>query len=160
MFKFSFVDFCKTNSMFHRRQLSQVKLEREEFLNDLINSQPAVIYRVVLKKPYQLDSNGMPVIYYDFFSGQHEEITGLTDKDLRNNPMKIVQRVHPDDRKAFIEENASAVKELRPFKWEGRVVVGDLIKWLRIESNPKVQKNGDILWSGIIIDNTREKMME
>jgi PAS domain S-box-containing protein len=146
--------------MFHHRQLSQAKLEREEFLNDLINAQPAAIYRVVVKYPYKLDPDGMPVIIYDFFSGQHEQIAGLTDQDLRNNPMKIVQRVHPDDRKAFIEENASAVKELRPFKWEGRVVVGDLIKWLRIESNPKVQENRDILWSGIIIDITREKIIE
>jgi PAS domain S-box-containing protein len=144
----------------YRKRFEKIEREREEILNEIINSQPAAIYRVVVKKPYEHTPDGMPVIQYDYISGQHEQITGLSSEELKGNPMEILNRVHIDDRQGFIDENAGSVKDFRSFKWEGRVVVRGEIKWLRIESNPKALANGDILWSGIIVDNTRQRVME
>jgi PAS domain S-box-containing protein len=144
----------------HRQLLLIAEKENEIFLNELIVSQPAAIYRIVKKASSGASPEGIPQIEYDYLSAQHEKITGVCAKELSRNPFMIVNSVHPDDKNGFVLEFNSAVNQKRAFKWEGRYMVKGQVKWLRFESNPTIKENGDMYWTGVIMDITRQKEME
>ena len=75
---------------------------------------------------------------------------------LRN----IYDKIYPDDRDSFIKLNLEGIKFRQPFDWSGRVKYKGTIKWLHISSAPEPQKNGDILWHGIVVDITEQKQAE
>ncbi|MBD3256781.1 MAG: PAS domain S-box protein, partial [Candidatus Lokiarchaeota archaeon] len=68
--------------------------------------------------------------------------------------------VHPDDLEAFLARNREAHRNQAPFSWTGRFVIGDEIRWLRVQSTPKVMENGDVRWFGMTQDITERKRME
>ena len=60
----------------------------------------------------------------------------------------------------MIRTTHEAGVSLKPFRWEGRFVIRDETRWVRIESNPTPLLNGDSLWNGVISDITERKRAE
>lgn len=69
--------------------------------------------------------------------------------------------IHPDDRPIYQKSVADSGATLQPWRWEGRAITksGKLI-WIQCAASPELQDNGDILWSGLIMDITSVKQAE
>jgi PAS domain S-box-containing protein len=143
-----------------RKRAEQALADSEAFLVDIINTQPAAVYRIRSKanRPFVID--GSYHFSYDFISDRYCELTGLSRSELTTNPLATLQLIHPEDINSFIEENKKADLALARFVWEGRMVVRSQTLWVHIESVPRIAANGDRLWTGVLIDITARKLIQ
>jgi two-component system, sensor histidine kinase and response regulator len=89
------------------------------------------------------------------------ELYEVEPQELQRNPAIILDAVHSDDRANFQESLAVSARTLSPWKWEGRALIKPgRIKWLHTACRPELQANGDILWTGLLMDVTERKQAE
>jgi len=143
-----------------RKLNEQALAESEAFLIDIVNTQPAGVYRIRVKANQPLSYEGTLNFSYDFISDRYCELTGRPRIELEADPLLTLKLIHPDDVNAFIEENRRADLTLSRFAWEGRMIVKGQTLWGRIESRPRVAVNGDKLWTGVFFDITARKLSE
>lgn len=95
---------------------------------------------------------------FEFVSPQWCEQMGLAHaNEVLNNPDLAFAAVHPDTREAFAAAVDQACRDQQPFAWTGQIRVdGRPDRWVRIESLPSVQDNGDLLWYGVQADISSE----
>jgi PAS domain S-box-containing protein len=142
-----------------RRSL-QTSEQNGTLFKDLVTAQPAGIYRLVQMNDEDFHPEKLPPLKYEFISDQHEDITGLANADLFARPDHISSMIHPDDKKSFFEQNHRSIRSKSVFKWEGRIFRDGQLKWLRIESKPRIIDEQRTLWTGIVIDISEEKELE
>jgi len=143
-----------------RKINEQALAESKVFLTDIVNTQPAGVYRIRVKANQSLLHERKFNFSYDFISDRYTELTGHSRSELEADPFLTLQLVHPDDKKTFIEENKRADLSFTRFVWEGRMIVKGQIYWTHLESLPRIADNGDKLWTGVFFDITSRKLTE
>ncbi len=132
---------------------------------DLVNAQPAGIYRIRVFSGRQWDIStfttpGAAPHAYEMISDRFCEIIGATRVQLIDNPGLIGQLIHPDDYADFINANREANATLTAFNWEGRIVNDGKVRWVHLESLPRPLANRDVLWTGLLTDISARKQSE
>ena len=79
---------------------------------------------------------------------------------LQGDPSLALQAVHPDERQAFAQLGAARLAVGAVFRWQGRLLVRGVTRWVRIESCPTAQPDGSLLWEGVMIDISDLKQRE
>jgi PAS domain S-box-containing protein len=131
--------------------LAKRELERSRaHLARLIDVSPGVTYQYLLR-PDGTDA-------FPFVSARGTEVLGVDGAELMSDPVRAWARTHPEDlgpMRAAITQSAAT---LSPFEQEFRVPEpsGQGWRWLRAHSVPERTAEG-ILWTGIILDVTRER---
>ena len=75
-----------------------------------------------------------------------------------NSPLVLWRLVHPDDVESIKEKIVVSARDLTPFFAEYRTIdSGGNISWMRAGAKPCGDKQGNIIWDGLIIDITTEK---
>jgi PAS domain S-box-containing protein len=149
------------NAEIEARKKNEMALtDSEAFLSDIINTQPAGVYRVRVKPNQPFINEEQLNVTYDFISNQYCELTGRSRGELEADPLITIHLIHPDDVSEFIEVNQKAVLSMTRFVWEGRMIVNGQTLWVRFESIPRIGTNGDKLWTGVLIDITGRKLAE
>jgi PAS domain S-box-containing protein len=97
---------------------------------------------------------------FDYASPKYYDILGLDPAALQRDARAYFEAVHPDDLKSLIQANEDALRDGKPFKWEGRFLVRGEIRWISLESIPNMLPDGDSLWSGVTSDITDRKRAE
>ena len=147
-----------------KRTAELLRQERELYL-DLVNNQPAGIYRIrVIPRDQQwkdawTNSEHAPYCF-ELASDRFCEILGVQRAAFATNAGIITDLIHPEDKEKFARQNEEAGIALMPFRWEGRLVIGGKITWVHIESRPRPAANGDMIWTGILYDITNSKQTE
>lgn len=96
-----------------------------------------------------------------YISRQCEDIFGHTAEEAIEDPGLLWGMVHPGDLERLQAEDASANRAGRPFQSEVRVLTPTGIKWIQLSSMPSPQRyEGEVLWSGVILDITGRKRAE
>ena len=85
------------------------------------------------------------------------EILGITQAQRKANAMLVAERIHPDDRPDFIAKNVAAMNSPATFRWGGRIIKGDEVRWVYFISVPRLLANGDMIWTGILQDTTESR---
>ncbi|MBI4864900.1 MAG: response regulator [Candidatus Riflebacteria bacterium] len=134
--------------------------ESEALYHDLIANMSAGVYRLRVRMGACSQLPAEMMAAYEFVSDSYCELLGLAREDLQADVNVILKRVHVDDRGSFLARNLEASRMLQPFLWEGRVCVEGRVRWLRIESRPRVLENGDALWTGVTVDITERVRSE
>lgn len=119
---------------------------------ELINRIPFVVYK------WRRKPAGEFVL--DYVSPRVKDLYGLNAEHLMNNPLAVIELIHPDDRPYFIELNERCAQTLEPFRWEGRSLVNGRIRWVQFNSTSRRMPNGDVLWDGIMQETTTRKTAE
>jgi PAS domain S-box-containing protein len=148
-----------------RKQAEQnVQYERNLSM-DILNAQPAGIYRVRVfapetwKKDAWIRSESAPYIM-ELISESFCNILGTTKEAFENNPGMLIDLVYPDDKEGFAKKNEEAAEDHKEFLWEGRLLIDGMIRWVHFHSLPRPLENGDVLWTGALIDITDRKHAE
>ncbi len=148
-----------------RKLLENTLKQENDLYLDLVNHQPAGIYRIrtlaekVNKRKKTALSQVSPYMV-EMVSDQFCTLLHLEKKAFENDPDVIHALAHPDDKKQFAAKNLEAYVKFMPFVWEGRFLVNRKIKWFHFESHPRKLQNGDKLWTGILYDITKQKNNE
>ncbi len=127
-------------------------INAEEQLASVINNIPGYIFRRVMRPDLTL--------YYPFISRSIFRILGMPeDTDWTSD--EFVNHVHADDRPDFIKAVIQSGLNLIPLRAEFRVVPASGAEiWFRSDSIPHVTSDGDVVWEGLAVDVTAEKISE
>lgn len=140
----------------HDRKLAEAALrENEARLRALTDNLPAgMVYQVSTGN----DASARQFLYV---SGSHERLTGVAAEAVLEDSSIPYQLIHPDDRLLMAEAEAEAIRARRPFDVQVRFRRADGgLRWCRIISAPREQPDGSLIWDGIQIDITDQKLAE
>ena len=131
------------------RQAEEALWEAKQTYDELAAAAQVGIYRV--------KSNERGERVFDYVSPQWCEMNAFDQEEILGNPELFFDRIHPEEREAFIELNHAARRICDHFVWEGRMIIRDEVRFMHIESWPKRQKSGHIVWTGMQHDITEHK---
>lgn len=97
-----------------------------------------------------------------FASKRFLEMLGIVREAVMADSEVVFDFVHPEDRLGMDMLNEECIAAMKPFRWEGRILVGEPPRtlWVRIESNPRELQDGTVVWEGVMTDITTRKEAE
>lgn len=72
----------------------------------------------------------------------------------------VIRTMHPDDQAPFFEANDHAIAAQAPLDIEVRFRVHDQWRSLRVTSNPLHRPDGELVWSGSLLDVTEQRLAQ
>jgi len=141
-----------TRDLTERKHIEEALLKSKEQYDDLVSKIPIGIYIL------RTFSNGLFAL--DYLSPRMAEMLDASVEEMLSDARIIYKKIYPEDQDSFIKLNEDGIRLCQPFDWTGRVSHKGTIKWLHISSVPEPQRNGDILWHGIVVDITDRKLVE
>lgn len=99
-------------------------------------------------------------IEFEYVSDEWCRVNQLRREDILADSNLPFELIHPEDRQGFVRLNEQVAREPTRFYWEGRMLIGESVFYVMIESTPVVFDNGDIRWFGIQRDITDRKLAE
>ncbi len=135
-------------------------IESRKLYADLVSNQSAGIYRILVKKP-EIGKSIFELTTIEFISDRFCEILEIDHSVFLGDLITVFfKRMHPDDIEEFIKSNETAQLSPEHYTKETRLLIGDVIKWVRFESRPRKLKDGSIRWTGVAIDITDHRLAE
>jgi PAS domain S-box-containing protein len=108
---------------------------------------------------YQITTNaqgeGRQFVY---LSRRYEDITGIPTEKLLSNADFAYNLIHEDDREKLALAEQRSIGTMEPLDIELRYRLGDEIRWGRVISAPRKQPDGTLIWDGVQIDITEQKL--
>ncbi|HNP26091.1 MAG TPA: histidine kinase [Nitrosomonas sp.] len=138
-----------------RINITQVALQKSEArFRAITTNLPGVVFQFLLA-PDQNES-------FPYVSSASETLLGLSPHTLMSNASLFTRLILPDDKKNYERLLQVSAEKLSTLNWEGRIQVkGDVdIKWISLRATPRMAADGGILWGGIMINITRNKLAE
>ena len=126
--------------------------EQERRLASISNNAPGMLYQ------FKMAADGK--FTFPFFSRRSFEYLGVTAEEIIKDASAIINLIHPDDVSSFQESLEITIKNLTPWRWEGRFCAGNGFKWFQGGSTPLKENDGSILWDGILFEITSQKEAE
>ena len=149
--------FTEINDITQRKEAEALLNHERELYLDLVNTQPAGIYRIRVAPKEKWDedawsSSESSPYKMELASDRFCQILGLTRKEFENNSKIIYDLIHPDDRIEFKRRNEEANIKKIPFYWDCRLLINGKIKWVHFESVPRQLLTGEMIYTGILYD--------
>ncbi|HRY16064.1 MAG TPA: EAL domain-containing protein, partial [Candidatus Competibacteraceae bacterium] len=91
---------------------------------------------------------------FDYVSPRWCLINNLDPQTVYSDVSLAFTQVYPEERARFARLYEQLRLNPEGFEWEGRFLVHNETRWMRIESTPTRLENGDIIWDGIQTDIT------
>jgi PAS domain S-box-containing protein len=96
-----------------------------------------------------------------YVSQSHEKLTGVPAEAVLKDPGVAYGLIVPEYHDQLAAAEAEAIRSMRPFDQEAQFRRADgEIRWCRIISAPRAQADGSLMWDGIQIDITDQKIAE
>ncbi|AUC59929.1 Circadian input kinase A [Cyanobacterium sp. HL-69] len=133
-------------------QLKEIEIalrQSEEKFYQLALSCPGIIY------VYVQPVNGNP--YFEYASQAVQDILELSPDDLLKDVENFARVIHPDDIQGFEAITLESMRTMKAMVFEFRFITpSGKLKWLQAHDRPEKRKNGDIAWTGVMIDITKQ----
>ena len=97
---------------------------------------------------------------FPYVSQDSYKLFNIHPEKLMNNGSLLSELIHPDDKERLEESIAKSFKTLKPWREELRHIVNGEPRWYDCMSLPEKQPDGEIIWSGIILEITERKKAE
>ncbi len=130
--------------------------ESREMHEDLIASTMAGIYRIRQKEPLGPEGRELPRLEYEFVSDRYCEITGIRTNEYKRSERPTFEIIHPEDQQSWLEANLEAIRKGEVFKKDVRIQRDGECRWLHFESRPRAVGNGEVIWTGVVLDITEQ----
>lgn len=121
--------------------------ESEARFQKIAISSPEIIY-IVVQRP-----DGSQ--YFEYISSAVEEILEVSPEEVLTNPDSFFNQFYPDDISNFERAVLESIQTLSPFHHEWRMITpSGKLKWLQANDRPELRKDGNVAWSGVMLDIT------
>jgi len=137
------------------KKIKETLSETEARLHKLSDNLPdGFVYQVVVNMKNQERR-------FVYLSAGVEQVNGITVAEALNDPMLLYEQVIEEDRHLLGIREDLMLAELPPMHAEVRIKVpSGQIKWISINSAPRLLSNDTIIWDGITLDITSRKQAE
>ncbi len=150
---------------------SQEKLEQtiEERTAELVTrnkelSESTLRYDSLVKRipygVYTLRVRDTGTMQFEYLSPPLCRILDIDPEEVTRNSSLAFSVAHPDDRERLESSTHEATERRIPFRWEGRFVIRQEVRWIRIEADPTITPTGDIVWNGVVSDITERRQIQ
>ncbi|MEL6158937.1 MAG: PAS domain S-box protein [Cyanobacteria bacterium J06627_32] len=138
------------SAMAERAQTHAALDESEARFKTMAANVPGVLYQFCLKAD---GSYRLPYI-----SAACEEIYELSAPAAQADPDRLLAMINADDRLGLEVSMRQSAETLSAWHSEHRLTLpSGQHKWVQMASRPQALENGDILWSGVVMDITDSK---
>ena len=144
----AFLDITERNRT--ARELEALRRSHEKSAYELTENMPAGSYTLTHEKV----ENGEIGFRFRFASRRFLEFFDVTREQLMDDSSIVFQSIHPDDRESLARGDLRARETEVPFYWQGRTCVNGSVRWISIQSNPRVDADGQTIWEGVVNDIT------
>lgn len=121
-----------------------------ECLASIVNLPGVVVYQRVVTADEK--------IHYTYISEGCRELFGVSAEAILSNPDALLERHSAEYKTKFRERLLAASKSLTTWDVEASIVTSDeQKKYTHAIAQPKRQADGSVLWTGIILDETRTR---
>jgi len=143
----SFVDVTEQHRIAEELKQRNASFER------LASNIPGFIYK------FKMTSEGK--FSFPYASIGCQDIFGIDPVDVENDASPILATIHPDDVQLFQNSVLTSANQLSHWNIEARSLTPqNESKWFHAASRPELQKNGDTIWEGLVMDITDRKIAE
>lgn len=97
---------------------------------------------------------------FTFVSHSCLELLGLTAERIYADNTLFFQAFSADDRSRFYRQLAESAERLSPMLWQGCHTLGKTRRWFQGTARPERLANGCVLWDGLLVDITEQKLSE
>ena len=127
--------------------------ESEALLRSIYAQIPGAVYRRIVHADGSVRNT--------FISEGVRDLVGYSAEELIANPRRYSDNVHPRDREARVRAVRHSDETLERYDAEYRFVMpnGETV-WIRAIADPERLDNGDVAWTGLILDVTERKRLE
>lgn len=144
---------CMITDITTRKLNEQIIIESEQKLKDATKLVPGMVFQ------FGVDLDGK--YFFSFVSEAINSIYELTPEEAMEDAYKLFGLVNPEQISNF--ENAIELSRiyLTEFSCDYQITTSSgVTKWLRAHSFPTKQKNGIVVWNGVVTDITIDKQRE
>jgi PAS domain S-box-containing protein len=136
-----------------RREFEERIAESERRFHTITDNMPGVVYQRVLTP------NGE--IRYPFLSARLIDLFGVSAEEVMADSAKLLEAVHPEDIKGMRSSIMESARNLTDWSYEYRTVHKDrTTRWLHAKAAAHRRDNGEVVWDGIVTDETERKTAE
>ena len=137
----------------HRKKLIKEISASEEQFRDISSSIPGIVF--------QLHMTSDNTISLPYISPRVGELLPLNLNNLMKSPESMLELVHPEEEQLLKSSFFESKNKIQPWFWEGRIK-GKNSSWLWLKgvAIPKSNINSEIIWNGILLDNTEKREIE
>jgi PAS domain S-box-containing protein len=119
-------------------------------LRKLAAQAPGVLYQ------FRLHPEGR--MSFPYASDNFEDFFGVPLTEVQDDALRLIERVHDEDRPALIDSLLEAGREVQPWVREFRFLRPDgALRWMLGQSSPEAQPDGSVLFHGFVTDITERK---
>ncbi|MEL7141075.1 MAG: PAS domain S-box protein [Cyanobacteria bacterium J06573_11] len=137
-------------AMAERTQTHAALRDSEIRFQNLAANVPGVVYQLCRRTD---GSHDIPYI-----SATCQDIYELSADAIQTEPKRVLDMIDPDDRLSLELTMRQSTEKLSTWHSEHRLVTpSGKTKWVSMDAKPQKTENGDILWSGIVLDITDRK---
>lgn len=135
-----------------KRAVRELK-ESEALLRSIYAQIPGAVYRRIVHADGSVRNT--------FISARVQDVVGYSAEELIADPRKYADNVHPRDREARTRAVRHSDETLERYDAEYRFVLpnGETV-WIRAIADPDRLDNGDVAWTGLMLDVTDRKRLE
>ena len=126
---------------------------RSSGMQHIIDNLPVVIFEYTIFPDGSRD--------FTYLSPGCEAILGVSRELLLSGNRTLQSFIHPEDWEDFNKRFEESVVKIKPFKWEGRIIIAQgTVKWIEVSGVPMQMEGGRVGWSGVMSDIGQRKELE
>lgn len=96
-----------------------------------------------------------------YVSQKAAEVWEMDLETMKADVEKVYSCLHAEDKDSFWKVTLESVYDMRQWLWTGRIITpSGKIKWLRSLGKPEKLPDGSVVWDGIILEITEQKILE
>ena len=145
---------CSCLDITERRAMESALKESEQRYEAMTSNVPGMVFQLVRKA-----EGGYAFAY---ISHDCEPLTGLPATKLRDDAEAFFALVPEADRPHLAATLEASAGQLSPWNWNGRLHPAHEAteKWVTIRARPRPSENGGILWDGVVLDDSANRLIQ
>ncbi|MEO8173283.1 MAG: PAS domain S-box protein [Sediminibacterium sp.] len=130
-----------------RMEAEEAMRESEQLLRKITSQVPGNTYM------FEIEANGHAITLFSN-RGTDSYNHSFDLEDINEDPGKIIEIVHEDDKLKFNDAMKKAYRTRLAISFQYRIVVNNAIRWRWMQAVPEKNKEGKIIWYGSTSDIT------
>ena len=143
---------CYDNSA--RRAMESALRESEQRYEGMTSNVPGMVFQLV-RDPHNR-------LTFAYVSHGCEALTGLPEATLRADASAFINLIPTDERPHFMATLEASAAQMVTWNWSGRLRTPheSSERWINIRARPRRPDRGDVLWDGLVYDDTQGRLAQ
>src|ERR1700687_5787306 len=143
---------CYDNSA--RRAMESALRESEQRYEGMTSNVPGMVFQLT-RDPHNR-------LTFAYVSHGCEALTGLPEATVRADASAFINLIPSDERPHFMATLEASATHMSAWNWSGRLRTPNesVERWINIRARPRRGDHGEVLWDGLVYDDTAGRLAQ